>query len=302
MHFQESPQSTNKDFKPHGSQMEMDLMHTHEEIKIKDLHLFYDLAYKAAQEGFKERIDMTDFSNRKDLADDMAKVKEKLALIHATCIHGTEEEKMAIVQSDVFEHMLHKHITEAHWFGKETKSILPSVYDDLFRGVDLILEQHVGRGAFAFSTLAIDATFSAKGALQKLEKVKDLLSKGKFGGIKYFKSVRANMRGVIDNVPHFVIGMGRPALFQMTSEYVQKGVTPDINQEARRIVLEQIIVQAEYFKDILISEGFTDEADKYERIGSEMSLLLADTVPLLNKKGLDEVHQAILNFCSKKSN
>lgn len=286
----------------HSQQPELDLMHVHEEIKIDGLHVFYELAYKAAQEDFKNRINMADFSNRKDLQNDMTKVMEKLAHIRATCIHGTEEEKMAIVQSDVFEHMLHKHISEAAWFGKETRSILPSVFDDLFRGVDLILEQHVGRGAFAFSTLAIDATFSAKGAIQKLENTTDYLSKGKMGGIKYFKSNRANITGTMESVPHFVIGMGRPALFHMTSEYVQKGVTPDINQEARRMVLEQIIVQAEYFRKLLKNKGYIAEAEKYERVGIETSALINETSPLSNKKGLDEVHEAILNFCSDKNN
>ena len=102
---------------------------------------------------------MEKFSNRKDLANDIQAVNEKLKLIAETIKTGTEVARMAYIESDVFEYMLHEHITNAHLFGESVTSILPSIYDDLFNGVDVILEQSVGRGAYAFSTLAIDAAY-----------------------------------------------------------------------------------------------------------------------------------------------
>lgn len=270
----------------------------HEKIEIADLHPFFQFAYAEAQEGFSQRINMSEFTNRKDLAHDVSRVNEKLAMIRATCVHGTESEKMAIVQSDVFEYMLHRHIGEAAWFGESVKSILPSIYDDLYNGTDLILEQHIGRGAYAFSALGIDVTFSADGASKKIDKtIGDYLSKGKLGKVKYFKSERAGFKGGIDGVPHFVIGMGRPALFEMLGQYVQKGPAKDINQEAQRMILEQIVSQAHYFEEFLKSKGFVDGAAKYALVGEEMSQLLDKTTPLSNKKGIDEVHQVILGKC-----
>lgn len=272
----------------------------HEIIEIPDLHPFYQMAHLEAQKGFNKRIRMSEFTNRKDLASDVAQVNEKLALIRKTCLEGTEGERMAIVQSDVFEYMLHQHIQDAGWFGAETESILPSIFDDMFNGTDLIIEQHVGRGAYAFSALGIDATFSAEGAVNKIEKTKNFLSEGRLGRVKYFKSERANFKGSIDSVPHFVIGLGRPALFEMLGQYVQKGAVKEGNQEARRMVLEQIIAQARYFSDFLKAGRFNVEAERYELVGHEMSKLLSLTQPLSNKKGVDEVHRAILASCSQR--
>jgi hypothetical protein len=273
-------------------------MLVHEPIKIEGLHPFYQFAYEEAQHGFKGRIDMSSFTNRKDLSKDVARVHEKLNLIREKCMHGAEEEKMAFVQSDVFEHMLHKHITDAKWFGDKTKSILPAIYDDLFHGVDLILEQRFDRGAYAFSSLSMDATFSAQGAVKKIEKIMSYLHEGRLGKVKYFKSDAANFKGSMNNVPNFVVGVGRPALFDMVGQYVQKGATPEINQEARRMVLEQIIIQANYYSEFLLSKGFKEEADQYFQVGKNMAEILATIPELTNKKGVDEVHQAILNHCS----
>lgn len=293
-------QQDHRDFSDSAPQPLQSEVLVHEVIEIPDLHPFYQFAYAQAQKGFGDRVNMSDFTNRKDLARDVALVNEKLELIRETCQKGTEFEKMAIVQSDVFEYMLHQHIQEAQWFGPETQSILPSIYDDMFNGTDLIIEQHVGLQAYSFSALGIDATFSAEGAVKKLERNKDFLSTGRLGRVKYFKSDRANFRGSIDNVPHFVIGLGRPALFEMLGKYVQSGAVKENNQEARRMVLEQIIAQARYFAHFLKSKGFELDAERYELVEREMLKLLASTQPLTNKKGVDEVHRSILAYCSQK--
>ncbi len=288
-----------KEHQPESQTNPLELVH--EVIEIEGLHPFYQMAYEAAQNGFKNRINMEEFSNRIDLPKDLKRVREKMFQIKATCIHGTEQEKMAIVQSDIFEHMLHTHIGEAEWFGDSVQSVFPSIYDDLFNGVDLILEQNVGRGAFAFSTLAIDATFSAQGAIQKLERTRDFLAKGNLGGIKYFKSEKADIVGRMDSVPHFIIGLGRPALFSMVSQYVQKGAVKEVNQEARRMVLEQIVTQANYFSKLLTARGFEEKADKYARIESEMTHLLTGLIQTSGAKiPSDEVYQAILGYCAKR--
>lgn len=291
------PHNDFADSSPQPLQSEVVLVH--DEIQIPDLHPFYQLAYAEAQRGFNQRINMSDFSNRKDLAQDVSRVNEKLAMIREKCLHGTESEKMAYVQSDVFEFMLHKHITEAQWFGEAVKSILPSVYDDLFNGTDLILEQHVGRGAYAFSALGIDVTFSAEGAVRKIEMTKNLLSQGRLGRIKYFKSEAANFKGSIDNIPHFIIGLGRPSLFEMLGQYVQKGPVPEGNQTARRMVLEQITAQAQYFSKFLKEKGFEVESERYTLVAQEIAHLLSKIPTLSNKKGVDEVHHAILGSCVK---
>lgn len=269
----------------------------HEKIEVPDLHPFYQIAYQESQNGFAERINMSSFTNRKDLMQDVARVHDRLKMIKDTCLHGNETERMAIVQSDIFEHMLHRHISEAKWFGDSIKSILPSIYDDLFNGVDLILEQNVGSGAYAFSSLAVDATFSAKGAVEKIERTKSFLREAKLGRIKYFESDAASFKGTINNVPHFVIGVGRPALFEMVGQYVQKGPVPEINHEARRMVLEQVERQARYYADYLKERGFNDKASQYARIGKNVQNVLAGTKPLSNKKGIDEVHNAIMMSC-----
>jgi hypothetical protein len=173
--------------------------------------------------------------------------------------------------------------------------------NDLFNGVDLILEQNVGEGAFAFSSLAVDATFSAKGAVEKISRTMERLHDGKLGRIKYFQSDAANFKGRIDGVPQFVIGVGRPALFDMVRQYVQQGAVPEINQEARRMVLEQIERQSVYYANFLSSRGFGVEASHYTRAGDMVRKILTGTSPLTNKKGVDEVHHAIMECCKIKS-
>ena len=72
------PQPAPSQQQPEGSKPEVDVMQVHEQMKVEGLHIFFELAYKEAQKDFKHRIDMMDFSNRKDLQRDLARVKERL--------------------------------------------------------------------------------------------------------------------------------------------------------------------------------------------------------------------------------
>ena len=104
----------------------------------------------------------------------------------------------------------------------------------------------------------------------------------------------------MSDVPNFIVGVGRLALFKMAGEYVQKGVQSETNSEVRQMILEQMHVQAKYYKDLLLSKGFTAESEKYERVEKDTQELLSKSNIAINSKVVDEVHQAIMGYCLKR--
>ncbi len=266
----------------------------HSRIEIPDLHPVFQQAYERAVAIFSERIQMDLFTDRRSYITDVARVNERLKQISNECKSGGPDRQMAYVQSDVFEAMLFDYVSVGKWFGDKVTGILPSIYDDLFNGVDLILEQDLGPGAFSYAALAIDATFSSEGAVKKIAKDKAFIAEGRLSRIKYFSSEQANFRGNVDQIPHFVVGVDRPTLFSSALEYVQKGPEEKGCASLRRLVLEQICKQAIYYNKLLSEKGFVDEAFQYERVLSVLKPVLDSLPPIDARYASDQVHALIM--------
>jgi len=117
---------------------------------------------------------------------------------------------------------------------------MPSVYDDLFNGNDLILEH--SHGDFkSHSGIGVDITIGDTSFLKKVENTKDRLRRGELGQVKYFQSPDGSFTGQLRNIPHLVIGISRDDLFK-TTELWLNGKSSEIEKSSTQLWLLKLMI------------------------------------------------------------
>lgn len=233
-------------------------------LKVNDLHTRvqerelvnmvmspeYIKAYLRLPEISKNRVDMTTFTNRVDLATDITRVNQKLSAINDPDKKYDEGEKEALIMSDVLEGLLFDKIANGKLFGENVKAAMPSIYDDLFLGNDLILEQS-NDGFYSYSGLGIDITFGNNNSLKKMEIIRRKILKGQAGSIKYFLSPDGNIKGSQDNIAIFVIGLDRSNMFKATQAW--NGDSKSFDAKIKSEILWQMLAQCKYFQKTILN-------------------------------------------------
>lgn len=222
-------------------------------VNPEGMHPTYKTAYEKAVEIVKgKRIQLNEFSSHVDLAKDKQAVIKKIDEINSDVdLDGSRMEVRA--QAEILETMLYVFSIDFSWFGENTSSILPSAYDDLFLGNDLILEHKVDN-LVSHTGLGIDITLSEEKSLSKLEDTRKRIKNGELDRVKYFKSPDGRYKGELNNIPHFVVGMDRANLFKLADLWI-KNKNKDIkNHPVQILLLDQMITQCDYFVSLLIKE------------------------------------------------
>ncbi len=232
----------------------------HEVFDVSAMHKTYRDAYAKVSKIQKRRIDMATFTKYTDLPTDIRNVENKIANIRASDRRLSQDTKESIVLGEVLEAILFDTVRQG-LLGSEVKPIMPSLYDDLYEGTDLILE-YSRDGFVSYTSMGIDVTVSEEGSLKKLEALRGSLLKGQLGRVKYFASPDGNYTGSIDNVPKFIVGLDRTNLFQFTDAWVKNSDVHD--EHVRAILLGQIKIQCEYFVD-LIQRKIAKTSDEYTK-------------------------------------
>lgn len=222
------------------------LLHVISRETLQNMHPVYVEAFEKARSMTRgKRIDMRSFTNYADLDKDMASVNNKIREYSGRSqIEGNME---AMVQAEILEALIYDMVKSHGWFGANVSGILPSAFDDLFLGNDLILEQKHGDGWNSYSGVGIDVTLGEVSFTKKITDTKERLSKGGLSWIKYFESPAGNFKGSLYDIPHFVIGVDRESLFQLTSMWCDGDMIGMSKHPSRKSLLKMMILECDEF-------------------------------------------------------
>jgi len=220
---------------------------------------------------------------------------------------GTEPTK----KSRILEAIFAQQIELSNWLGQDVFTIVPTEYDDLFHGVDLVLEVPKNEDT-EYLAMGIDATSSSLITIRKkLKKIKENIANGTLTMVEYFHSEdnRPDFYGVLENIPKVVIGIERQAIQELSELWMTAYGLPKLRQRAKNpplspeseqknqrrtvkdakdklgkhrvqmLILEEIKMQLSTFRDFAIQVNQTKTAQKFSSL-----LELIDTV--LKEKGI----------------
>lgn len=286
-------------------------------INLEGIHPLYKTAYEKSQEVvLGNRIRINNFPDHRDCERDKRDVIRKIEEINSKS-HEQDGRMEALVQSEILETMLYVFSKDFCWFGESTSGILPSLYDDLFLGNDLILEHKVG-GLVSHTGLGIDITLGEESTLDKLENARNRVKRGELGKVKYFQSPDGKYTGQLNNIPHFIVGVDRDNLFKLIDLWLKDKTIEIKNHPAQVSLLTQMITQCDYFISILRDKisGLVN-SDDFQKEKLSMSLriyveekdrlvkTLEERKTILTEKGVDfrnykdKVSQAV-DFYTKR--
>jgi len=135
---------------------------------------------------------------------------------------AVENKKKKIVELDMaptmraqfLEAILAEQVELSNWFSENTMTIIPSEYDDLFNGIDLVLEFETEETS-QYETIGIDVSSSPLGIKRKgkFDKIKQHIVDGTLAQMKYFHSERGDTDNTEEEeeakprkMPLFIIG------------------------------------------------------------------------------------------------
>lgn len=246
---------------------DFDILHIVNPAILESMSPIYKLAYEKSRKIVQgNRIHIDGFTNYKDLDIDRQAVVEKVKRINSQeSLEGGAE---AVVQAEILEALIYDMVKNHQWFGPLSSAILPSNYDDLFLGNDIILEQKLEGGFFSYSGVGIDITIGEPSLLKKLEITKRKLRKGELGKVKYFMSPNSNHKGELDNIPHFVIGVDRDNLFRLVQAWSRDDYESLKKDKTRQTLLKMMILECDEFAQIggLVKEIYMREKFLLEKM------------------------------------
>jgi len=132
---------------------------------------------------------------------------------------GSGEQARTQRRAELLEAMLNEQISAkaTKWLGNDSESIVASRYDDIFNGVDLILEM-VREEGFKHLALNIDVTSSPSHLYEKLSGIKEKIRSGTLSRVKYFRSkgTQPKFMGELSNLPKVVIGVDAKTIRELS--------------------------------------------------------------------------------------
>lgn len=224
---------------------EFDVLHKINKGHLEAMSPVYQTAHKKAVELVAgNRIHLDDF-NYADTESDKKSVAEKYHNINSQTLFR-EGEAEALVQAEILEAMIYDLVRNQKWFGANANAILPSAYDDLFLGNDVILE-HKHEGVSSYSGVGIDITIGETSFVSKVADTKARIKRGQLGRVKYFKSEDANYVGSLNNIAHFVIGVDREQMFSLTKAWVEDDKAVLKNSPIKKNLIMMMLVECDEF-------------------------------------------------------
>ncbi len=255
-----SPQTPNRQMSFGG---DFDTLHHVDKKVLNLMHPVYQKAFEKCKSITRgKRIDMNSFSRDRDLGNDRLAVIDKITKINI----GHQQEGMAeaIIQAEILEAMMYDLIKNSRWFGDRVGAILPSIYDDLFNGTDLILEQRHDDYDYTYTGVGIDVTLGGVSFGKKIEALKSRITKGYLGRLKYFESPGGKYKGELNGIAQFVMGVDRDTLFRLTKLWVADNNEALKTDETRKILLRMMIMECDEFA--LIGNDVIKEVYRKEKI------------------------------------
>lgn len=181
--------------------------------------------------------------------------------------------------SFVFETILFEHIELSEWLGAEAETILPSDYDDIVNGIDVIVRFDTDESVDSeYLGVAVDVTSSEDGdSLQKkFEKIKDLIENGRLSRLKHFKARGSEEPGL--DVPRVIVGTDHANLDNLKEKWLsgdKKALALDSFQFK---MLYMMRAQLRSFRNYSKALGHLEMAAVYDRDYEIISEILVSKI------------------------
>jgi hypothetical protein len=176
-----------------------------------------------------------------EIRGDMAKVADYEKKFEAD---ATERKKRDKKLATVVEAIFYDQASRNGWLGPGAHVLRSSPYDDFVNGVDCITEYQRGDAA-AYLAMAIDATWSSHPGF-KFNRIREDLSRGKLGKIKYLEAGSRHHRG--KEVPKVVVGASEETLGEVIELWVNGNDETLRDHPIQVLFLEEIVDQLEGFR------------------------------------------------------
>ncbi len=213
--------------------------------------------------------------------------------------------------SKIAEHIITESIGEGGWFGDDVTIILPSLFDDYFRGVDAIAEFAKDKKDPKHMALSMDFTIQKDEIAKKMLRNFEFLQKGVIPSVKYFESPLTGQRKNMW-MPKVILSADYDKLQRIKDEYVELTLAGR-KDEAKQILgkdpvqlifLDEIRAQLNAYTKICYEVLNNKRAGDLHKKANEIFL------EILAKKGLtpealkaagrgDASHQKLISFISK---
>ncbi len=200
-------------------------------------------------------------------------------------------------RAELFEALLAENIESRNWFGDNAETIVPSRFDDIKRGVDLLVEFEIEAGFIKHLGLSIDATTNTQSIIEKIERIKEDIRHGHLTTLKYFYSEKPSYAGMLRDIPKVIVGAGFESIRELAGLWLNieklrkekfklekeegldhpklpiisrqlKGLAERLNNHRIQFqILEEIKAQLIYFKKFALEQGVENAdaiAEKYD--------------------------------------
>lgn len=261
-------------------------------------------AYSRAEEVLeRKRINMDDFTTlygEATLQEDKRRLAEKELWIRDLFVDDQDHKQESTLKLSTIFHAIT--VNNASWFGMSTNTNVYATtkFDDLFHGVDAVVEKNSQEGS-TFLGLAIDVTFGHS-AEKKILQIKNNIDHESLR-VKYFRSGAGDFRGEISELPSFVVGVSADTLKELTNLFAKKEDDVLELHQVQFQILDQILLQCEYFTSYAESKGLPHLAEKYKKVKASIlqSYNLSKRLIDDGDKGVrDDFHQELLQVLGQK--
>lgn len=270
-------------------------MNTHETVglpKDRTLGECREELLVALEKEDASRINPADFRGVPGFSDaeivaDLEKVNKKKAEIVAQNTRLEKDEKQLHNDAQLVESLFFVSIRDAEFLSSGAHLVLPSYFDDYFRGVDAFVElaknsqdpRHIG--------FSIDFTMSPDTLATKMRRTLDSLAKGFVPSVKYFDSPNLGKQKEVW-MPRVIIGADYASVKRVADAYVEtytkKGSPKDVlkNDPVQFAILDEIRAQLQALSNI------SYEMFKNKRVGDVYARALEAFSASMAVRGLDE--------------
>ncbi|HYD93041.1 MAG TPA: hypothetical protein VEB18_01115 [Candidatus Paceibacterota bacterium] len=193
--------------------------------------------------------------------------------------------------------------------GEQTSAVLPSRFDDIVNGVDLILEILKENEPVSQVGVGIDATFGYDKVHVKLADLGDKVAHGEGAKVKYYLSSDGEERA-LTGVPRVIIGLSvdhareLAQLWRRAESGEQLAITPD-KHPLRVLILQQLVTQTGALAALARSQGNEVLADAYATAFKRLNPIYQTALAGMTEKSWknpkddtdyrqDPIHQAIV--------
>ncbi|HNW20159.1 MAG TPA: hypothetical protein PLA53_01365 [bacterium] len=188
--------------------------------------------------------------------------------------------------ADILEAIFHQQIEMNNYFGENVWTIKTCNYDDFYNHIDAILEiRNPDQKSANYSGVALDVTSAShpERLAKKVDRILEKIKRGELAKVKYFQSEFLNIRGEKSNVPLFVIGCDLKHTEELAKLWYNDKQRALAQHPIQVLLLNQIIQQAQLYRDYAKKANQAKIADIYQQILDEFTAIADERQPTIEQ-------------------